>query len=37
MPRNDAPEQRTTQPDPIYRDDMVSRFVNAIMRDGKKS
>jgi small subunit ribosomal protein S7 len=37
MARDDAPEQRTTQPDPIYRDDMVSRFVNAIMRDGKKS
>jgi SSU ribosomal protein S7P len=37
MSRNEAPEQRTTQPDPVYRDDMVSRFVNAIMRDGKKS
>ncbi|MCS3828010.1 small subunit ribosomal protein S7 [Salinibacter ruber] len=37
MSRNEAPEQRTTHPDPVYRDDMVSRFVNAIMRDGKKS
>ena len=37
MARDEASEQRTTQPDPIYRDDMVSRFVNAIMRDGKKS
>jgi len=37
MSRNEAPEQRTTRPDPVYRDDMVARFVNAIMRDGKKS
>jgi small subunit ribosomal protein S7 len=37
MARDQGAEKRTTQPDPIYRDDMVSRFVNAVMRDGKKS
>lgn len=37
MARDKAAKKRTTQPDPIYRDDMVSRFVNAVMRDGKKS
>lgn len=37
MARDKAAKKRTTEPDPIYRDDMVSRFVNAVMRDGKKS
>lgn len=37
MAREQVSEKRTTQPDPIYRDDMVSRFVNAVMRDGKKN
>lgn len=37
MARDKTAKKRTTQPDPIYRDDMVSRFVNAVMRDGKKS
>lgn len=37
MARDKTAEKRTTQPDPIYRDDMVARFVNAVMRDGKKS
>ncbi|WP_022836573.1 30S ribosomal protein S7 [Salisaeta longa] len=37
MARDKAAKRRTTQADPIYRDDMVSRFVNAVMRDGKKS
>jgi len=37
MARDTSAENRTTQPDPVYRDDLVSRFVNAVMRDGKKS
>ena len=37
MARDKAAKKRTTQPDPMYRDDLVSRFVNAVMRDGKKS
>lgn len=37
MARDKAAKKRTTLPDPIYRDDLVSRFVNSIMRDGKKS
>lgn len=37
MARDSSAEQRTTQPDPMYRDDLVSRFVNAVMRDGKKT
>lgn len=37
MARDKAAKKRTTEPDPMYRDDLVSRFVNAVMRDGKKS
>ncbi|MFP4228529.1 MAG: 30S ribosomal protein S7 [Salinivenus sp.] len=37
MARDKSAKKRTTQPDPVYRDDLVSRFVNAVMRDGKKS
>jgi len=37
MARDTSAETRTTKPDPIYRNDMVGRFVNAVMRDGKKS
>jgi len=37
MARDKAAKKRTTQPDPVYRDELVSRFVNSIMRDGKKS
>ncbi len=37
MARDSSAEQRTTEPDPMYRDDLVSRFVNAVMRDGKKN
>ncbi len=29
--------QRAVIQDPVYKDDLVSRFVNSIMRDGKKS
>jgi small subunit ribosomal protein S7 len=37
MPRRREIEKRTTLPDPKYGDDLVSKFVNVIMRDGKKS
>lgn len=37
MARDRAAKKRLTTPDPLYRDELVSRFVNAIMRDGKKS
>lgn len=37
MSRKKTAQNRTTAPDPVYRDDLVSRFVNAVMRDGKKS
>jgi small subunit ribosomal protein S7 len=37
MARDKAARRRTTQPDPVYRDELVSRFVNCMMRDGKKS
>ncbi len=37
MPRRREVEKRSTLPDPKYGDDLVSKFVNVIMRDGKKS
>ena len=37
MARKRTAENRTTLPDPVYRDELVSRFVNSVMRDGKKS
>ncbi len=37
MARKRTAENRTTLPDPVYRDELVSRFVNSLMRDGKKS
>lgn len=37
MARDETATNRTTYPDPVYRDDLVSRFVNAVMRDGEKS
>lgn len=30
-------DKRLIVPDPVHGDDMVSRFVNAVMKDGKKS
>jgi small subunit ribosomal protein S7 len=30
-------EKRITPPDPLYDDQLVSRFINTVMRDGKKS
>lgn len=35
--RKERAKQRAVARDPIYNDDLVSRFVNSIMRDGKKS
>lgn len=36
MPRRGAVPKRETLPDPIYQSELVSRFINKIMRDGKK-
>jgi small subunit ribosomal protein S7 len=30
-------EKRITAPDPLYEDQLVAKFINAVMRDGKKS
>ncbi len=30
-------EKRITLPDPLYNDQLVAEFINAVMRDGKKS
>ena len=30
-------EKRIVPPDPVYNDQMVSKFINYVMRDGKKS
>ena len=37
MPRRTRPPKRPLQPDPRYQNRSVQRFINAIMRDGKKS
>ena len=37
MPRRREVPQRITMPDPIYENRLVSKFINAMMRDGKKS
>jgi len=37
MPRRREVPKRQTVPDPKHGDQMVSRFINIIMRDGKKS
>ena len=37
MPRKREVEHRNPLPDPIYRDRLVSKFVNGMMSDGKKS
>ena len=37
MPRRREVPQRVTMPDPIYGNRLVSKFINAMMRDGKKS
>ncbi len=35
--RRRTAEKRDIQPDPIFHDKMVTRFVNSLMRDGKKN
>ncbi len=37
MPRKGPAERRVIAPDPIYNKVMVSRFINRMMMDGKKS
>ncbi|OGT41874.1 MAG: 30S ribosomal protein S7 [Gammaproteobacteria bacterium RIFCSPHIGHO2_12_FULL_37_34] len=37
MPRRKAAVKRETLPDPLYGSDQVSKFINVIMRAGKKS
>ena len=35
--RRRRPDKRTINPDPIYSDLIVAKFINNLMRDGKKS
>jgi len=37
MPRKGYVEQREVKPDPLYGSDLVQKFVNCIMYDGKRS
>jgi len=37
MPRRYRPERRSVEPDIRYNSERVSRFVNKVMRDGKRS
>ena len=37
MPRKGPAERRDIMPDPIYNNRMVTRFINRMMMDGKKS
>ena len=37
MPRKGAVKRRPVNPDPVYKDVLVSKLVNRVMRDGKKS
>ncbi len=37
MPRRKVVDKREILPDPIYNSKLVSKFINSIMRDGKKS
>ncbi len=37
MPRRRVAEKREVLPDPKYNSKLVSKFINAIMKDGKKS
>jgi len=36
MRRKQADKKRVS-PDPVYNDELISRFINSVMRDGKKS
>lgn len=37
MPRRKAAVKREVLPDPLYGSDQVAKFINVVMRDGKKS
>jgi len=37
LPRRGGVPKREIIPDPIYNDEMVTRFINKLMLDGKKS
>jgi small subunit ribosomal protein S7 len=37
MPRRNRPPRRSVTPDPMYRSESVGKFVNILMRDGKKA
>ena len=37
MPRRRSPEKRKVIPDPKFQDIIVAKFMNHIMKDGKKS
>jgi len=37
VPRREVPIKRDTQPDPIYNSKLAGRFVNVMMKQGKKS
>jgi len=37
MPRRRSPEKRKVLPDPKFKDVIVAKFMNQIMKDGKKS
>jgi len=37
MPRKGSPPQREVDPDPIYDSRLVTKFINSMMRGGKKS
>jgi small subunit ribosomal protein S7 len=37
MPRRNRPEHRSVAADPIYNSEAVAKFVNIVMKDGKRS
>ncbi|MGH7777891.1 MAG: 30S ribosomal protein S7 [Candidatus Dormibacterales bacterium] len=37
MPRRNRPDKRRIAPDPIYGSDAVAKFINVVMKDGKRS
>jgi small subunit ribosomal protein S7 len=37
MPRRNRPDKRRIAPDPIYNSDAVAKFVNIVMKSGKRS
>jgi small subunit ribosomal protein S7 len=37
MPRRNRPGKRSIAPDPVYNSESLAKFVNIVMRDGKRS